>query len=138
QWRPMIHVKDTSAAICFPLEAEKNAVNGQRFNVGANENNYQLGPLAETVVKTLPKPVKIEWYGDPDHRSYRVSFDKLEALGFKCKYNARHGAMEVYEALESGKLNRSPRTSSLEWYKELEKWHRIIREAEMYGGILDI
>lgn|SRR5487761_791 len=138
QWRPMVHVKDTSVAMCFLLEADRNAVNGQRFNVGADGNNYQLGPLAEIVVKALPKPAKIEWYGDPDHRSYRVSFGKLESLGFKCKHNARDGAMEVYEALESGKIDKSPKTITLEWYKELEKWHRIIRETEMYGGILDI
>ncbi len=138
QWRPFVHVKDTSAAMCLLLEADRSAVSGQRFNVGAEENNYQLGPLAEIIVKTLPKPAKIEWYGDPDHRSYRVSFDKLKSLGFKCKYSARDGAMEVYQALESGKIEQSSRTITLEWYKELENWHRIIREVEMYGGILEI
>ncbi len=138
QWRPFVHVKDTAAAMCLLLEADRDAVNGVRFNVGGEENNYQLGPLAEMVAEALPKPVKIEWYGDPDQRSYRVSFNKLKSLGFKCKYNARDGAMEVYQALESGKIDKSSRTITLEWYKELEKWRRIIREVEMYGGILEI
>ena len=30
------------------LSAEANKINGQIFNVGSKENNYQLGPLAES------------------------------------------------------------------------------------------
>lgn len=138
QWRPMVHVKDTSAAMCLMLQAPPERINGQRFNVGANAHNYQLGPLAEIVVKSVPKDIKIEWYGDPDHRSYRVSFDKIAALGFKARYGAQEGAQEIYEALESKKAERSTKTITLEWYKELVKWHRIIKEVEMYGGILDL
>lgn len=138
QWRPMVHVKDTSAAMCFLLEAHANKVNGQRFNVGANRNNYQVGPLAEIVSKALPREVRIDWYGDPDHRSYRVSFDKLASLGFEIKYGAYEGAIEVYEALESKKIDKLPQTITLDWYKELEKWNRIIKEVSMYGGILEI
>lgn len=138
QWRPMVHIRDAAAALCFMLEADRDKVNGQRFNVGANENNYQLKQLADYVVQVLPKEVKIEWYGDPDHRSYRVAFDKIESLGYKATRNARDGALEVYEALAAGKVDKSTKTITLDWYKELEKWHRIIREVEMYGGILEI
>ncbi len=138
QWRPMVHVKDTSAAMCFMLEADVELINGQRFNVGADRNNYQLGPLAEIVRKALPKEIKVDWYGDPDHRSYRVSFVKLASLGFEIKYGAYEGAIEVYEALEARKIEKTPQTVTLEWYKELEKWHRIIKEVSMYGGILEI
>jgi nucleoside-diphosphate-sugar epimerase len=138
QWRPMVHVRDTSAAMCFLLEADRDKVCGQRFNVGANKNNYQLGPLAEIVTQSLPREVKMEWYGDPDHRSYRVAFDKLASMGFEIKYGAREGATEIYEALEAKKIERSPQTITLEWYKELEKWQRVIKEVSMYGGILEI
>jgi nucleoside-diphosphate-sugar epimerase len=138
QWRPMLHIKDTSAAMCFMLEADRKAVNGQRFNVGANANNYQVGPLAEIVTKALPKPVKIDWYGDPDHRSYRVSFDKIASLGFKTRYGAEEGVTEIYEALEAGKIDKTPKTVTLEWYKELVKWHKIIKDVELYGGILEL
>ncbi len=138
QWRPMVHVKDTSAAMCFLLEAPENKVNGQRFNVGADRNNYQVGPLAEIVSKALPREVRIDWYGDPDHRSYRVSFDKLASLGFEIKYGAYEGAIEVYEALESKKTDKLPQTITLDWYKELEKWNRIIKDVSLYGGIVEI
>ena len=138
QWRPMVHVRDTCAAMVFLLEADAAAVNGQKYNVGSNNNNYQLGPLAEIICKTLPKDIKIEWYGDPDRRSYRVSFDKIESLGFKTRYGAREGALELYAALESGKLRKTPQSITLDWYKELVKWHKIIKEVEMYGGIIEI
>ena len=60
-------------------------VDGRIFNVGSEANNYQLGKLAQIVVDTLPNKVEIEWYGDADTRSYRVSFDKIEALGWKAQ-----------------------------------------------------
>jgi len=138
QWRPMLHVRDAAAAICFLLKADANKVNGQIFNIGANRNNYQVGPLAEIVVECLPKKIQIDWYGDPDRRSYQVSFDKIQSLGFEAKYGARDGALEVYQALESGALQKTPQTITLDWYKELTRWHQIISEVEMYGGIVRI
>jgi len=138
QWRPMLHVRDAAAAMCFVLGAEATAVNAQVFNVGANRNNYQVGPLAEIVISCLPKLIRVDWYGDPDVRSYRVSFDKIESLGFAAKYGAKEGALEVYQALESGALQKTAQTITLDWYKELTRWHQTIHEVEMYGGILSI
>lgn len=138
QWRPMLHVRDAAAAMCYLLRADCTKVNGQIFNIGANRNNYQVGPLADIVVECLPKQIRIEWYGDPDLRSYRVSFDKVQELGFEANYGAREGALEIYEALESGKLQKTPDTITLDWYKDLTKWHKIVSEVEMYGGIVSI
>ena len=138
QWRPMVHVRDTARAQIFLLNAPQEKVSGQLFNVGSDENNYQLGPLAEIVCETLPKEVRIDWYGDPDHRSYRVGFDKIEALGWKAKYTAREGALEIYEKLEGGEIDKTTQTITLQWYQELTKWHRIIKEVELHGGIVEI
>jgi nucleoside-diphosphate-sugar epimerase len=138
QWRPMVHVRDTAAAQIFMLKAPAAKVNGQLFNVGSEANSYQLGPLAELICKTLPKDVRIDWYGDPDHRSYRVSFDKIERLGWKARLTAQDGAREIYEKLESGALDKTTETITLEWYKTLTKWHRIIKEVELHGGIIEI
>jgi dTDP-D-glucose 4,6-dehydratase len=120
------------------LTAPAERVNGQIFNVGSEANNYQLGPLAEIVVATMPKPVEIEWYGDADNRSYRVSFDKIESLGWKAQRRAEDGVREIVAKLDSGELDKSSETITLDWYKNLVKWHAIIRQVEMYGGIFDI
>jgi nucleoside-diphosphate-sugar epimerase len=138
QWRPMVHVRDTASVQAFMLRASKDKVNGQLFNVGSDENNYQLGPLAEIICEVLPTEVKIDWYGDADRRSYRVNFDKIEALGWKAKHTARDGALEIYEKLKAGAVDRTPETITLEWYKTLTRWHQIIKQVELHGGIVNI
>ena len=142
QWRPMVHVKDTARAQIFMLTADPSRINGQIFNVGSEENNYQLGPLAEKVAsevaKLVSRDVKIEWYGEPDHRSYRICFDKVSSLGYKALYRAEDGVVDICEALQSGKIDRTTKTITLEWYRELIAWHERIRNIEMYGGVLKI
>lgn len=138
QWRPMVHVRDTANAMCFMLEAESNRINGERFNVGSEANNYQLGPLAEIVADAVPRDVEIEWYGDPDHRSYRVNFNKIESLGYRATREAADGVNEICEALENGTTDKTKKTITLEWYQELMHWHSIIKEVEMNGGIINL
>ena len=138
QWRPMVHVRDASRAQAFMLTADVSKVNGQVFNVGSAEGNYQLGPLANCVADALPNEVSIEWYGDPDTRSYRVLFDKIERLGYKAELTAEDGVRDVSRALDAGLTDRDDRTLTLEWYRELDHWHRLIKALEMYGGLLNL
>ncbi|MGH9808482.1 MAG: NAD-dependent epimerase/dehydratase family protein, partial [Terriglobia bacterium] len=138
QWRPMVHVKDTARAQLFMLSADPAKINGEIINVGSEENNYQLGPLAEKVAAIVPRDVKIEWYGNPDHRSYRVSFDKIHSLGYRAQYKAEDGVEDTCEALAAGKIDRTTKTITLDWYRELIDWHERIRQIEMYGGVLRI
>jgi nucleoside-diphosphate-sugar epimerase len=138
QWRPMVHVQDTARAQMFMLTAPAESVSGRIFNIGSKANTYRLGPLAELICETLPCPVRIEWYGDADRRSYRVAFDRVEALGWRAQRTAAEGAVEIYERLAAGSLDRTAETITLDWYRELVKWHRIIRSVELEGRILDL
>ena len=138
QWRPMVHVRDTARAQMFMLEADPEKVNGRIFNVGSAANVYQIGPLGELVARRVPREVEIEWYGDPDRRSYRVAFDRIEALGWRAETTAEDGVAEICEALEAGTVDKTVQTVTLDWYRELARWHGIIREVEMYGGIVEI
>ena len=138
QWRPMVHVRDTARAQMFMLAADPAKVNGQIFNVGSAGNTYQIGPLGRLVAGYVPKEVEVEWYGDPDDRSYRVGFDKIEALGYRTELTAADGVAEICEALEAGSVDKTVQTITLDWYRELARWHRTIREVEMYGGIVEI
>lgn len=123
QWRPFVHIRDTSKAMILALKAPKEKVNKQIFNVGSDEQNYQIFDLARRVADAIGIPFEYEWYGLPDHRSYRVSFRKIkEVLGFYPDYNAEKGAQEIWEALKSGKLDPDdPKTITVEWYKILLK-----------------
>ncbi|MBP1949035.1 nucleoside-diphosphate-sugar epimerase [Virgibacillus litoralis] len=139
QWRPMVHVEDTTDVMCLLLEADAHIVNGEIFNIGSKRNNYQLGPLAEEIAASLPIDVKIEWYGEPDQRSYRVNFEKIEnALNWEANHTAADGALQIYQKLEAGTLEKTEQTITLDWYKELIKWQEIMKQVGMYGGILEI
>lgn len=138
QWRPMVHVRDTARAMIFLLDADRSAVDGRIFNVGSARNNYRIADLAAIVADIVPRDVRIEWYGDPDQRSYRVGFERIEALGYHALLGAEDGVSEIVEALEDNGLRDTPHTMTLDRYKELIEWHRTIKDVELYGGILDI
>ena len=138
QWRPMVHVRDTARALTFMLEPDPATVNGETYNVGSASNTYQISALGEVVAACVPKNVEIEWYGDPDLRSYRVAFGKIEALGYRAEKTAEDGVAEICQALDAGTVDRTVQTITLDWYKELLRWHKVVRDIEMYGGIVDI
>ena len=163
QWRPMVHVRDTSRAQIMMLDAPAAAVNGQIFNVGSAANVYRIGELGERVAAAVPRTVKIKWYGDADTRSYRVNFDKIEALGFRAEFRAEDGVHEICRALKAGQVAHTPRTITLDWYRRLSAWHarltnsaadasgadaelaadpaemrRWVEAVELHGGILNI
>lgn len=142
QWRPMVHVSDTARALMFMLDADADAVRGEIFNVGSAANVYQIGPLADTVADAVGdltgRDVSIEWYGDPDHRSYRVAFDKIEGLGWRAEKTAEDGVREIVEKLEAGTLDKTTETITLDWYKTLVAWQQRIHAVELHGGIVDL
>ena len=54
QWRPFIHVDDAAEAILTCLEAPLHAVKGQTFNVGCDDQNYQIAQLGDLVKELIP------------------------------------------------------------------------------------
>jgi nucleoside-diphosphate-sugar epimerase len=138
QWRPMVHVHDTSSAMVFLLTADPTLISGEIFNVGSEENVYQIGPLGQLVADTVPGHVDIEWYGDPDHRSYRVSFEKIENIGWKAQWTAEDGVAEIVTALEAGETDRTIETITLDWYRSLERYRTILDNVTINGALFDI
>jgi nucleoside-diphosphate-sugar epimerase len=138
QWRPFVHVKDASNAFIRVLEAEPELVNGQIFNVGSDEQNFQIFELAKLIAESINIPFNYEWYGSPDNRNYKVSFKKIkETLNFKPQYTPREGAKEVFEALKDGRLNPDdPRTITVKWYKNLLEMQKFIKNIEIDGKLL--
>ena len=121
QYRPFVHVMDVCKAIHLAMEADDEKVNGEVFNVGSNEQNVQIFELAQRVANAISVEFNYEWYGLPDHRSYRVNFNKIKkVLNFHPDYTIEDGAKEIYEALKSGKLDPDDHaTITVEWYKRL-------------------
>jgi len=102
-WRPIVHIEDISRAFIAVLEAPRELVHNEAFNVGRNEDNYQIRDLAEIVKQTVPN-CKIEYAPDagPDKRCYRVDCSKVAQTlpNFQPQWNARKGAVELYEAYQ--------------------------------------
>jgi nucleoside-diphosphate-sugar epimerase len=120
QWRPMVHVRDTGRAFLLALQAGPELINGQLFNVGSAEQNVQIMPLAGRIAEAIARPFRFEWYGLPDHRSYRVSFDKIAAtLGYRTEIAPEDAAREVAAALDAGTTIADLRTRTVDWYKHL-------------------
>jgi len=138
QWRPFIHVKDTSDAFINVLEADPELVNGQVFNAGSNEQNVQIFNLAKLIAESINLSFNYEWYGSPDKRSYRVSFDKIkEILNFKPEYTPKRGAKEMFDALKDDRVSgEDPRTITVKWYKHLLETQTLIKSVEINGVVL--
>lgn len=102
-WRPLVHALDIAKAIQCALEAPETAVHNQVFNVGSNDQNYQVREIAETVAAEFPGCTTLFGRPSADNRSYRVNFDKIHAQlpGFGCDWNAQRGAAQLAEILSS-------------------------------------
>ncbi len=102
-WRPIVHIEDISRAFIAVLEAPREVVHNEAFNVGRNEDNYQIRELAEIVKDTVPN-CRIEYAPNagPDKRCYRVDCSKITRVlpHFKPQWNARKGAEELYEVYQ--------------------------------------
>ncbi|HEU4942780.1 MAG TPA: SDR family oxidoreductase [Gaiellaceae bacterium] len=106
-WRPLIHVEDISRAALAALEAPEDVIRGEAFNVGRNDENYQVRELGDIVRETIEgSDVEYAGSGDPDPRSYRVSFDKLGRAfpALELTWTARRGAQELADAYRAAQL----------------------------------
>ncbi len=100
-WRPIVHIRDIVAAILAVLDAPREAVHNETFNVGHTDENYRIRELADMVAEIVPGcHVEYAPDGGPDKRCYRVNCDKIHRVlkGFQLQWTARKGAQELYDA----------------------------------------
>ena len=100
-WRPIVHVEDISRAYIAALEAPRELVHNDAFNVGTTTENYQVREIAD-IVKDVVPGCKIEYAPDasPDKRCYRVDCNKIARVlrEFKPQWTARRGIEQLYES----------------------------------------
>lgn len=101
-WRPLVHVNDICEAIRLALEAPRQAVHNEVFNVGSDEQNYRIREIAEIVAGAFPGCALSFGPSGGDNRSYRVSFAKIrEHLpAFRCRWTAERGARQLHDIFE--------------------------------------
>ncbi len=107
-YRPLVHVGDIATAAACALEAPRECIHRQVFNVGHSKENYQVREIAALVSDAFPGCRLTVGSNDGDRRSYRVSFDKVHARlpGFKTVHDAASGARELRALFERIHLSR--------------------------------
>jgi len=136
QWRPLIHVRDVAQAFIHIMQAPRDKIHGQLFNVGSA--NYQVLSLAYIVRETLPFRIEVEIApDDADKRDYKISFEKLRAhLGFVPGLSVPEGVREIYEALKVGSVSSGPETSTVGWYRTLLDAEILVNRVRLNGRLL--
>ena len=130
QYRPMCHVKDTSRLMVKLINQNYKKYNGEIFNVGSKFCTESIINIAKLVLNNVNKSAKLKWYGNPDNRSYKVSFRKLEKLGFKPKYSINYGVREMVECLKKNKIKKNLKSITIEWYRYLKSKEKFLKEYE--------
>jgi nucleoside-diphosphate-sugar epimerase len=143
-WRPIVHIRDIIAAVIAVLDAPREVVHNQTFNVGRNDENFRIRELADIVAEVVPD-CRVEYApgGGPDLRCYRVNFDKINRMvpEFRPQWTARKGAQELYDAyrevgltaadIEQGRYIRIREIRRLQEARKLDSsLHWIDKSAE--------
>ncbi|MEM7131409.1 MAG: SDR family oxidoreductase [Chloroflexota bacterium] len=103
-WRPIVHIEDMSRAFLAVLEAPRDKVHNEAFNVGRPEENYQIKEIAEIVVDTVPGSyIEYAEGAGPDSRCYRVDSSKIaETLpSYAPQWDAKRGAQELFDSYQN-------------------------------------
>jgi nucleoside-diphosphate-sugar epimerase len=132
-WRPLVHIEDISRAFLAMMEAPRELVHDQAFNIGRAQDNVQVRDIAEMVRDAVPgSALSFAEGAGPDLRNYRVDFSKLTdtfpALGLR--WTVRDGIGELIDAYTKGGLVYEDFTSS--------RFVRLRRIRELLSaGLLD-
>ncbi|MEX2541129.1 MAG: SDR family oxidoreductase [Trueperaceae bacterium] len=130
-WRPLVHALDIAKAIACTLEAPREAVHREVFNVGDSRHNYRVREIAEIVARAFPGCELSFGESGGDNRSYRVRFDKINSQlpGFACEWDAERGARQLREVFERVDMD----LGTFEWrgFTRLAALEHLIRTGQI-------
>jgi nucleoside-diphosphate-sugar epimerase len=102
-WRPYVHVRDAARAVATVLDAPREQVSGEVFNVGDTGENYRKLDIVGLLQERFPEARVDYVHKDEDPRDYRVSFDKVRSkLGYEVERRVADGIDEVVALMQSG------------------------------------
>ena len=130
-WRPLVHGLDIARAIIAVLDAPRELVHNQIFNVGDTSHNYRVKEIAEIVAETFPGCRLVFGASGADNRSYRVSFEKIRKRlpNFKCEWDARRGARQLYDLFR--KIDMTAETFQNRTFTRLKQLEYLIRTSQI-------
>ncbi len=130
-WRPLVHALDICKAIVCALEAPRDIIHNQIFNVGDTDNNYRVKEIAEIVAQTFPGCQLTFGDNGSDNRSYRVAFEKINKNlpGFKCNWNAFRGAEQLFNLFQQ--IDLTSETFLFRGFTRLKQLEHLIRTQQI-------
>lgn len=131
-WRPIVHIRDIIAAALAVMEAPREAVHNEVFNVGRTDENYRISELA-AIVGEVVLGCRVEYApdGGPDKRCYRINCDKFRRAvpSFRPQWTARRGAQELYDAYRAVGLTLEDRENGR--YVRISHIKRLLNSGEL-------
>jgi nucleoside-diphosphate-sugar epimerase len=109
-WRPLVHIRDINNAFLAVLEAPRESIHNQAFNVGRNGENYQIRDVAKLVAEVVPDcEVGFAEGASADARDYRVDFSKIERdlPGYTPTWTLPSGIEELYAAYTAAGISEA-------------------------------
>jgi len=108
--RSFVHIQDVVRGVIMGLEAEREKICGEVFNLGTDNGNYSKDDIVGLVLKRMPETV-VEYkdltFGG-DMRDITVSFAKIKkVLGFETTLDVDDGIRGLLFALKTG-IIRNP------------------------------
>jgi nucleoside-diphosphate-sugar epimerase len=131
-WRPIVHVEDIARAYVAALEADRDLVHNEAFNVGTTTENYQIWEIAEIVRSVVPGS-RVTFADDaaPDTRCYRVDCNYIarRLRDFKPQWTARRGIEQLYESF--CEIGLTLEDFEGERFKRIAHVTKLIRDGEI-------
>lgn len=108
-WRPLVHAEDIARAFLAVLEAPRELVHDQAFNVGRDVDVVQVRTIAEQVARMTGAPVSFADGAGPDTRDYRVDFTKIGQLlpSFRPAWTVPDGIQQIWSDADQRGLTRT-------------------------------
>jgi nucleoside-diphosphate-sugar epimerase len=130
-WRPLVHVADICEAVALALEAQRERVHNEIFNVGDDLQNYRVRDIAEVVAAVFSGCSLTFGAHGGDARSYRTSFQKIRRHlpAFRCRWSAERGARQLYEIFD--RVHMSTEMFSFRAFTRLEQLKYLLATRQI-------
>jgi len=135
-WRPLVHVLDISLAFLAVLEAPREKIHNEAFNVGRTEENYQVRQLADMVCEqVVGSRVRYAEGGGPDPRCYKVDCDKLAATlpRYRPQWTVQRGMEELHAAFKRHGLTIEDLAGAK--YLRIKQIQKLMKEGRLTDSL---
>lgn len=130
-WRPVVHVQDVARAFQAVLEAPREIIHNEAFNIGADGLNHRISELGRIVAETIGCEVATVPRPGADQRTYKANFAKFKKVfpKFNWRWTARKGADELHTAFQEIGLTHEQFTDVR--FTRLSWLHQLLKDASL-------